>query len=100
MTIATISLITCFTGFFSLTLSGIAILFAVLSTDSRGHRLRQAKIAILTGMVAIVAAYAILVSTVYTYLHTPELRQQLNDYSRQIYGVTFDEMLEELYGNE
>lgn len=83
------------TGYFGLIFGGIAIVLGLLTRSKEGRLLPQAKRAIGFGLVGLIIGIVVIANAV-SFVMKPEGRQQLNEYSQQIYGVTFDEMIEEI----
>ncbi len=89
------------TGVFPLLFGGLSILFAVLS-HRRGKRMETpafvgvivSTVSMAISTVIIVTAFAMLP----TMLRNPEYRENLNNMSESMYGMTFDEVMEEGYG--
>ena len=97
------SVTSCCTGFLSLPVGALGILFAIL-TYRKGKSLPPLSI---VGIVF--SAIGILTSVfmiVYTFVALPALmendafREQMNAVSEQMYGIEFDELMEEAYGYE
>ncbi|MBO5622867.1 MAG: hypothetical protein J6N21_04900 [Butyrivibrio sp.] len=91
-----ISIPFCFFMYTGIILGGIAITFAILSKGTAKKLLPQAKKAIIYGSIGIVLGYGIIISSVHTIMTDPGYYQQLNTFSEQYYGVSFDEMLKEV----
>ncbi len=97
------SVTSCCTGILSLPVGALGILFAIL-TYRKGKSLPPLSI---VGIVF--SAIGILTSVfmiVYTFVALPALmendafREQMNAVSEQMYGIEFDELMEEAYGYE
>lgn len=97
------SLLSIPTVFLPLPLAALGVLFAVL-----GHR-KGAKWEFpgIAGLVSSAAGLIVSLSLIITsatmfptLLKTPEYRKQLNAISEQLYGESFDEMVEDIYGIE
>ena len=58
--------------------------------------LPQAKKAIIYGSIGIIIGYGVFIYDMHTVLTDPQSRAQLNEISKQMNGVSFDEMLQEL----
>ena len=89
----------CFFGYFGIVVGGVAIVMALLSKGMEKKFLPQAKKGIFYGFLGIIIGYAVVVSSIHMILTNPERRQQLNQFSQQLYGVSFDETLEGLTGS-
>lgn len=92
---------TIMTGVLPLLFGGLSILFAVLS-HRRGRRLETpAFIGVIASSIGMAFSTVVIVvafSMMPTLLRTPEYREYLNNMSESMYGITFDEALEENYG--
>ncbi len=84
------------TGFLSIILGGVGVVIGILSGNKRTGLPKYAKRGIIFASVGIIASYLMLATNVYTVLTNPDMRQQLNEVSQQMNGVTFDETLQEL----
>ncbi len=89
------------TVFFPLPLSALSILFAVLA-HRRGKKWELSCIAgMVTSIVSLVISLTLIITSIAmipTLLKTPAYRDQLNAISKQLYGESFDDVVEELYG--
>lgn len=77
-------------------LASLAIIFAVLSKGGNLRFSRQARIAVILGVIAIVINVLFLgysLATMKSILTDPEGRQQLSDILYRQYGMTLDELL-------
>ena len=86
----------CFIFYTSIILGGVAIVLALLSKGVMKTFLPQAKKAIVLGSVGVVLGYFMMITSIHTVLNDPEQRQQLNIMSEQMYGTSFDEMLNDI----
>lgn len=93
----------CCTGILSLPLGALGILFAIL-TYRKGKSLHTLSI---VGIVfSAIGVLSSLFMLIYTFVALPTLmqnetfRQQMNAVSEQMYGIEFDELMEEAYGYE
>ena len=77
-------------------IGGIAITLAILSKGTLEKLLPQAKKAIIYGAIGIVVGYAVFIYDMHTVLTDAEYRAQLNAVSKQMNGISFDDMLKEL----
>lgn len=82
--------------YFAIILGGIAIVMALLSRDSSGKLLPQARRAIIFGSVGLIGGYFILVQAVISMFVDPEVRALVNQYSLAISGESFDDTIQEL----
>ncbi len=89
----------CFFGYIGIVLGGIAIVMAILSKGTAAKFLPQAKKGIAYGALGVIIGYAVVISSIHMLLTNPEMRQQMNQISQHLYGVSFDETLEELTGS-
>jgi hypothetical protein len=80
-------------------LASLAIIFAVLSKGGNLRFSRQARIAVILGVIAIVINVLFLgfsLATMKSILTDPEGRQQLSDILYRRYGMTLDELLSQI----
>ena len=77
-------------------IGGIAVVLAILSKGTLEKLLPQAKKAIIYGSIGIIIGYGVFIYDMHTVLTDPQSRAQLNEISKQMNGVSFDEMLQEL----
>ena len=82
--------------YFAIILGGIAIVMALLSRDSSGKLLPQARRAIIFGSVGLIGGYFLLVQAVISMFVDPEVRALVNQYSLAISGESFDDTIQEL----
>lgn len=96
-----LALITICTGILPLLFGSLGIIFAVLA-NRKGKRMETpAFIGVITSVVGLAMSSVIVVMSfamLPTMLKSPEYREQLNTVSESMYGITFDEMMEEGYG--
>lgn len=96
-----LALVTIMTGVLPLLFGGLSILFAVLA-HRRGKRMETpAFIGVIASSLAMTFSVVVLtvaLSMLPTLLRTPEYREYLNNMSESMYGITFDEVMEEGYG--
>lgn len=76
---------------------GLSILFAILSKGNHPKMHFTAKSGITASIAAMVLSVIITSFTVYMVFHNPEYREMLNTTYESMYGMTFDEALEEMY---
>ena len=86
----------CLIFYTGIILGGVAIVLAILSKGIAKTFLPQAKKAIILGSVGVVLGYFMMITSIHTVLTDPEQRQQLNIMSEQMYGTSFDEMLNDI----
>lgn len=77
-------------------LGGIAIVLALLSRDTAGKLLPQAKRAIIFGSIGIVGGYFLMANAMIAVFTDAETRSMVNQYSEAISGVSFDDMLKDI----
>lgn len=96
-----LAFVTIMTGVLPLLFGALSILFAVLS-HRRGKRMETpAFIGVIASSLAMTFSVVVLtvaLSMLPTLLRTPEYREYLNNMSESMYGITFDEAMEEGYG--
>lgn len=96
-----LSLITICTGFLPLPIGALGIIFAILAAR-KGRPWSSSAIVgtILSGIGMGLAVLMITISMLMlpTMLKDPQYREYLNNMSEQLYGETFDEMMQEGYG--
>lgn len=73
---------------------GLAILFALLSRGKDTNFPKQSLAGIATGALGLILAVCLGAFSIYTLMTNPEYHQLLNDTSKQMYGITFDEILD------
>ncbi len=83
--------------FAALVAGGLSILFAILSKGKHLKMHFMAKAGIATSIAAIVLSVVITSSIVYLMFNSPQYRELLNTTYESMYGMTFDEALEEIY---
>lgn len=97
------SVTSCCTGILSLPLGALGILFAIL-TYRKGQSLNT--LSIVGIVLSAIGILSSIIMLVYTFVALPTLmedesfRQQMNAVSEQMYGIGFDELMEEAYGYE
>lgn len=100
MILSLVSLPLCMTGYLSLIPAGIAMMMAFLSADAAGHTGQYAKIAIAVSAAAIALSIVMILTVVFLYLlpmlRSPEMRAALNESYMEFYGVSFDELWNEM----
>ena len=82
--------------YFAIILGGIAIMIAILSRNTEGKLLPQAKRGILFGSIGLIGGYILMVQAFVSVFTDPETRAMVNQYSEAISGESFDDMLEEI----
>ncbi len=92
------ALISCFTFtvYPAFICGGIAIVFALLSKGRSPKMHNKATIGIVCGTIALVMNTLIVTYSTTMVLTNPELKEQLNETCEEIYGMSFDDMLEEI----
>lgn len=94
------SIITCFflPLFVPAMLGGTAIILAIISRGRSRNMGRYAKHAVILGTIGLVINLALAITvgvTFYQMIHNPSMREQANQITEQLYGRSFDEILEE-----
>ena len=77
----------------------LSIVMAVLSKGGRSTMPRNSRTAFKISMAALILNAALLVFTVYFFiqvLHDPELQEQYSETLYQMYGITFQDLLDQL----
>ncbi len=85
--------------FTSLIAGGLSILFAILSKGNHPKMHFMAKSGIAAAIGGMVLSVIITSSVVYLVFHSPEYRKMLNTTYESMYGMTFDEAIEEIYSS-
>lgn len=75
----------------------LAILFALLSKGSSSRMNPSATTGVTSAVVGMLMNVALIISVVALYLTNPTIREQSNKLFEQRYGMTIDEMWEELH---
>ena len=94
-TIALISVFT-FTVYPAMILGALAIILALLSKGTEKSMHDNAKIGVITGIIALVMNVFIISSSFYMIFTQPKLRQQFNEMYESIYGESFDDTLDSI----
>ncbi|MBQ0027781.1 MAG: hypothetical protein KBS96_04185 [Lachnospiraceae bacterium] len=81
-------------------LGSLAIIFAILSKGSERKYSDRAKTGITAGIIALGMDIALVAATFMLIFSNGEFKKQLNDACEQMYGQTFDEMLEDAMRGE
>lgn len=76
-------------------LGGLSILFAILGRGSSERLTDKGIVSIVISSMSIILTIMVTVMAVYMLFTDPATRQQVNDYSVELYGQTFDEMIKE-----
>ncbi len=82
-----------------LALGSIAIVLAILSKGKEPTFTRGARRAFTTGIIAVALNLSILVATcygLYIFFTNPSARSEINRLSEQVYGASFDDMLQQI----
>ena len=82
--------------FTALIAGGLSILFAILSKGKHSKMHFMAKSGIAASIAGIVFSVIITSSVVYLMFNSPQYREMLNTTYESMYGMTFDEALEEI----
>lgn len=87
----------CMTVYLPFIFGGLSIIFGVLSKrEPNVPMLTKAKTGIICGVGGLVLNLALIVFCVNMVMTNPEYRNQLNEACEEMYGYTFDEMLEDM----
>lgn len=94
-----LSVLSCSVIFFALPAGGLSILFAILSkgNDKKFQPLSLAGIG--TSAFGILVSLAITIGGIYLFMTNDYYHNQLNATCKQLYNVTFDQMIQEMYPN-
>ncbi len=88
------------TFIFSLPLAGLSFLFAALAYRKGKLRNYNAIAGIVLSCIALVAASALFIYTVTSDVFLSTYRDQMNQVSEQLYGISFDELLNQTILND
>ena len=91
--IALISVFT-FTVYPAMILGALAIILAILSKGIEKGMHDNAKLGVITGIIALVMNVVIIGSSFYMIFTQPELRQQFNEMYESIYGESFNDTID------
>lgn len=83
--------------FTALISGGLSILFALLSKGNHPKMHFMARSGITASIAGMVLSLIITASTIYLVFNNPQYRELLNTTYESMYGMTFDEALEEMY---
>lgn len=87
-------------GFFSVFPGVFAIIFAILAKGRSEQFTGNNKFSVAMGVFGIIVGISTTIYYIYLILTDPSYMQQLNDLYLQLYGISFEDMLEEvLNGN-
>ena len=101
MVTGVIALLTILTGVLPLVFGSLSILFAILSHKKNTPMESRALWGSIFGSIGLALAIAMLALTITlipTILRDPEYRAQLDATTKSMYGMSFDELMEESYG--
>ena len=93
---AVIAALTILTGIFPVFFGSLAILFAILSKGSNLKMDASGKISTTIATLSIVLGIVITGVTMYKVTYDPEMKNMVNDAFEQVYGVSFDEYMEQM----
>lgn len=98
MILGILSIVFCltFTVYPAFILGSIAIVLALLSKGSRSTLLDKARTGIICGTIGLITNTILVTSVVVMLFTNPELRDEVNKTFERQYGVTFDEMMDEI----
>ncbi|MCM1038630.1 MAG: hypothetical protein NC314_01040 [Roseburia sp.] len=85
-----------FTVYPAFVLGSIAIILALLSKGSRSSHFQKAKTGIICGTIGLVTNTIIVIFSLIFVYTNPEANEMFNDVFEQQYGMTFEEMMEEM----
>lgn len=88
-----------FTVYPAFILGSIAIILALLSKGRNAKMNSKASVGIICATAALVLNTLIVTYSMTMVFTDPQTRQELNDTCEEIYGISFDEMLEEITGS-
>lgn len=74
----------------------IAIIFALLSKGQKSRMHNKASIGIVCAVCALILNTCIVTYSVTTIFTNPDAMEELNEACEEIYGISFDDMMEEL----
>ncbi len=83
-----------------LILGSIAVILAILSKGYEKKMCANARTGSLLGIGALVLDVAMVAAVIALIFSNGPFKQQLNETSKQVYGVTFDEMIQEMMQGE
>lgn len=99
--IASIVSMVCMTVYLPFILGGLAIIFAILSkTNPEIPMEKKAKTGLTCGCIGLFGNLALIGVCVTLVFTNPTYRQQLNELCTQMYGQSFDQMLEQIQNPE
>ena len=87
----------CSVIFISMITGGLSILFAILSRGSDKKMQILPKIGIVSSVLGLICSVCVTVSVCYLMIHDSTYREQVNEACEQVYGMSFDDMLKEMY---
>lgn len=93
---AIIAALTILTGIIPIFFGSLAILFAVLSKGSNLKMDSSGKISTAIATVSMILGITITGVTMYEMTYDPEMKSMMNDTFEQMYGVSFDEYMEQM----
>ena len=101
MIVSIIAIAMCMFGYIALPAAGVGLMLAVLSRGADGAMPSQSKVALSLSIVSIVLSLLVTAMALYMLFFVPAVRDQINTLYSQRYGMSFDEMLQqvtEVYG--
>ncbi len=93
---AVIAALTILTGLFPVFFGSLAILFAILSKGSNLKMDSSGKISITIATLSMILGIVLTGVTMYKVTYDPEMKNMVNDAFEQVYGVSFDEYMEQM----
>ncbi len=101
MILGILSILSIITGVFPLIFGSLSILFVILSRRKNTPLEAPALAGSITACIGILLSVFLLIvsfALLPTLMNDPEYRNQLNSVSQSMYGISFDEVMEEGYG--
>lgn len=87
----------CSVIFISMIAGGLSILFAILSRGNDKKMQILPKIGIAASVFGLICSVCVTASVCYLLVSDSTYREQVNEACKQVYGMSFDDMLEEMY---
>ena len=73
---------------------GIAIMLAILSRKKDGILPKQSKLGVTLAIIGMIVNTVVVSTSIYTVFTNPEIKEEFNAVCEQMYGQSFDEMME------
>jgi len=102
MILGILAIVTTFimTVYLPFVLGGIAIMLAILSRRKDGKLHKQAKLGIGLAIIGMVLNTILVSTSLYTVFTNPKAKEEFNTVCEQMYGMSFDEMMEAIENGE